>query len=161
MLLQLTAFPQIPGPDRIVQSSSPKLRAFGRDIDARCTVSVTLELTHQFLVVQIPDGYVPVAAAAKADVRIGADGQCVTGRSGGGEFCFDARRRRVQVPDADRTGFSADDQRPVVRQEFTRPDVIVSLLWQESSVRGGTRGGQKKGVPDSLIVRQALWRWAG
>ena len=40
---------------------------------------MTLELTHEFLVVQVPHGDVAVRTTTEADLRIGTDGQSVAG----------------------------------------------------------------------------------
>lgn len=44
VLLQLATLPQVPGPDRVVQTSGPKLGAIVRDVDTAGAVCVTLEL---------------------------------------------------------------------------------------------------------------------
>ena len=131
VLLQLPSLAKVPGANRVVQSTSPQLGSFSGDVDARGAVRMSLELTNQLLVVQIPDGDVTVAAAAEADVGVWTDGQSVTSRGIGGEFCLDSRRRSREIPDADGTRFPSDDQRPVVGKQLTRPDVVVSLLQRE------------------------------
>lgn len=71
MLLKLSAFSQIPGPNRVVQSTGPQSRAVRADVDARRTVCVSLELPHERVVVQIPDGDISVAATREANFGVG------------------------------------------------------------------------------------------
>lgn len=44
MLLQLTSFPQVPGPYGVIQASGPQLGPIVRDVDAAGPVCVALEL---------------------------------------------------------------------------------------------------------------------
>lgn len=44
VLLQLTSFPQVPGPHGVVQASGPQLGPVIRDVDAAGPVCVALEL---------------------------------------------------------------------------------------------------------------------
>lgn len=44
VLLQLTSFPQVPGPHRVIQASGPQLGPVIRDVDAAGPVCVALEL---------------------------------------------------------------------------------------------------------------------
>ena len=81
MLLELPALSQVPRPHSVVKPSCPQLGAVRGDVDAAGSVRVALELPDQGLVVQIPHCDVPVAAAAEAHLAVGADGQCVAGRS--------------------------------------------------------------------------------
>ena len=100
VLLQLSALPEVPGPDRVVQAPGPQLGAVSRDVDAAGPVRVALELPDQGLVVEVPDCNVPVTetkfslagtkishhqydlpAAAETHFRVRADGQSVAGRS--------------------------------------------------------------------------------
>ena len=60
MLLELSSLPEVPGPDSVVQSSSPELGTVSRNINTAGSVSVSLELSDQGLVVKIPHGDVPV-----------------------------------------------------------------------------------------------------
>lgn len=89
------------------------------------------------LVVQVPDGDVPVAAAGEADFGVGADGQGVAGRGRGGELGLDARRLGGQVPDGQRAGLAPDDQCAAVRQQLAGADVVIPVL-----VRGEDRENQ-------------------
>lgn len=98
MLLQLTAFPQIPRAHCVVQAAGPQAGAVGADVDAGGAVGVSLELAHQRLIVQIPNGDVAVAAAREAHLRVGTDGQCVARGGGRCQFGFDARCGTSQVP---------------------------------------------------------------
>lgn len=77
MLVKLSALRQIPRANCVVEASSPQLETIVADVDAGGTVSVTLELSHQRLVVQVPHGNVTVGTAAEADLRVGRDGQCI------------------------------------------------------------------------------------
>lgn len=115
MLLQLPSFPQVPRSHRVVQSSGPKPDAVRADVDAGSAIGVTLELPHQRLVVQVPHGNVAIAAAREAYLRVGTDGQRVTGRSCRGEFSLDSRRRTRQIPDGQVRCFTADDQCSPIR----------------------------------------------
>lgn len=65
MLVKLTTLAEVPRPDSIVKTSSPELRPVGRDVDARGTICVALELSDKALVVEVPDGDIPVRATAK------------------------------------------------------------------------------------------------
>lgn len=51
MLLQLSSLPQVPRAHRVIQATRPQLGAIRRDVNARGTISVALELSHQRLVV--------------------------------------------------------------------------------------------------------------
>ena len=73
VLLELTSFAEVPGSDCVVQASSPQLGAVGGDVDARGPVGVALELADEGLIVEVPNGYVAIAAAAEADLGVGAD----------------------------------------------------------------------------------------
>lgn len=53
-------------PHSIVKSSSPKLGTVSRYVDTRCAISVTLELSHQGLIVKVPYCDVTVWATAEA-----------------------------------------------------------------------------------------------
>lgn len=128
MLLQLSTFPEVPRSDRVIQPAGPQPDAVGADVDAGSAIRVTLELSHQRLVVQVPHGNVAIAAAREAHLRVGTDGQRVAGRSRRGEFSLDSRCRTRQIPDGQVRCFPADDQRPAVRQELHRADVVVTLL---------------------------------
>ena len=82
VLFQLSTLPQIPRADRVVQSAGPQFRPVRRYVDARGAVRVALELSHQGLILKIPDGDAAVAAAAEANLRVRGDGQGVTGGGG-------------------------------------------------------------------------------
>ena len=60
VLLELSSLPEVPGPDSVVQSSSPELGTVSRNINTAGSVSVSLELSDQGLVVEVPDCNVPV-----------------------------------------------------------------------------------------------------
>lgn len=77
---------------------------------------------------KIPDGYVPVGAAGEADLRVGADGQSVTGGRRRGQLRLDSRGRRCQIPDGQGARFAPDDEGPPVREQPTGPDVVISVL---------------------------------
>ena len=100
VLLELSSLPEVPGPDSVVQSSSPELGTVSRNINTAGSVSVSLELSDQGLVVKVPHCNVPVTetkfslaatkishhqydlpAAAETHFRVRADGQSVAGRS--------------------------------------------------------------------------------
>ena len=85
----------------------------------------------QGLVVQVPDGDVPVTAAGEADFGVGGDGQCVAGGGRGGELRLDTWRRRGQVPDGQRAGLTAHNQGAAIREELTGADVVVPVLETE------------------------------
>lgn len=87
----------------------------------------------QGLVVQVPDSYVPVAAAGEADFGIRADGQGITGGSRGRQLGLDAGRGRGQVPDGERAGLAAHDERAPVRKQLAGADVIVPVLEGEGT----------------------------
>lgn len=63
-----------------------------------------------------------------AYLGVWTDGQCVARRRAGRELGFYSRRRRCQIPYAQITGFSADDERPAVRQQFYRSYIVITLL---------------------------------
>lgn len=129
MLLQLTSLPQIPRAHCVVQATGPQAIAIWADVNARGTVCMTLELTHQCLIVQIPDGDVAIAAAREAHLRIGADGQCIAGGGSWCEFGFNAWCRTGQVPNWEIRCFTTNDQGAAVRQQFHWSDVVVTLLY--------------------------------
>lgn len=56
-------------PDSVIQAAGPELGAIRGDVDAGGAVRVALELTHQGLVVQVPNGDVAVRTAAEADLQ--------------------------------------------------------------------------------------------
>lgn len=118
VLLQLAAFAQIPGSDRVIEPSSPQLSAVRRDVNTGGAVSVALELAHELLVVQVPHSDVAVRAAAEANVRVGADGERVARGRRRGKLGLDARRRTAEVPDAYGARLAADDQRAAVGKQF-------------------------------------------
>lgn len=128
MLLQLATFPQIPRADRVVQPAGPQARPVRADVDAGRTVRVALELAHQRLVVQIPHGYVAVAAARKAHLRVGTDGERVAGGRRRRQLRLYPGRRAGQVPDRQVGRFAPDDQRSAVREQLHGADIVVSLL---------------------------------
>lgn len=63
-----------------------------------------------------------------AYLGIRTDGQCVARWRAGRKLGFYSRRGRGQIPYAQITGFSADDERPAVRQQFYRSYVVITLL---------------------------------
>lgn len=63
VLLQLTAFPQVPRPHRVVQPTRPQFCTIRTYVYARRAIRVPLELSHKRLVLEIPHGDVSVAAA--------------------------------------------------------------------------------------------------
>lgn len=85
------------------------------------------------LVLQVPDHDVAVAAAGKADLGVGADGQGVAGRGRGGQLGLDARGGRRQVPDGQGAGLPSHDQTAAVRQQLAGTDVVVPVLGRERS----------------------------
>jgi len=70
VLLELPAFPEIPGAYSIVETACPEFRAIGGNVDARSAIRMTLELSDQCLILQIPHGNVAVATAAEANLRV-------------------------------------------------------------------------------------------
>lgn len=71
VLLQLPALPKIPRPHGVVQAARPQTRPIGANINARRTIGVALKLSHQGLIVEIPNGDVAVAAAREANFGVG------------------------------------------------------------------------------------------
>ena len=69
VLGQLPSFTQIPRAHSVVQPARPQSGPVGAHVDARGAVRVTLELTHQRLIVQIPHGNVPVRTTAEAYLK--------------------------------------------------------------------------------------------
>ena len=127
VLLQLSALPEVPGPDRVVQAPGPQLGAVSRDVDAAGPVRVALELPDQGLVVQVPDRDVAVTAAAEAHLGVGADGQRVAGRGRAGELRLDAGVGGRQVPDGQGAGLAPHHQGAAVGQQLDGADVVLPL----------------------------------
>ena len=69
MLLKLTTFSQIPRTNSVVQSTRPQFAPICRNVDTTCSISVTLKLSHQSLIVEIPDGNITITAAAEAHLN--------------------------------------------------------------------------------------------
>lgn len=124
MLLELPAFPEIPGTYGIIETACPEFRAISGDIDARSAIRMTLELSNQCLILQIPHGNVAIATAAEANLRVRRYSQSVTCWCRGGQFGFNSWRRARQIPDTKITRFAAHNQRSTVRQQFHRPNDI-------------------------------------
>jgi len=114
--------------------TSPEFGSVGGDVYAASAVRVSLELAHQRLVLQVPNGNVAVAAAAEAHLRVGTDGERVARRRRRGQLGLDARRGRRQVPDGQVARLPTHDQRPTVRQQLHRADVVVPLLQKNSKI---------------------------
>jgi len=108
VLLELPAFPKIPRAHGIVESTGPQLGSISRDIDTGCAIGVTLELSYERLILQVPHGDVSIAATAEADLGIRRDRQGVTRRCRGGQFGLDPRRWTRQIPDAQLTSLTAN-----------------------------------------------------
>lgn len=85
-------------------------------------------LPDQSLVVKVPDNNVSVTAAGEADLVVGGDGERVAGRGGRRQLRFDARSGSGQIPDGQRAGLAANDQRPSIRQQLAGADVVISVL---------------------------------
>ena len=127
MLLKLSAFSEVPWPDCVIKSSSPKLLSVRWYVNTACSISVTLELPYQGLVVKIPYSNVAIATTAETNFGIWADGQCVTGRSTWCHLCLDARGWWSKIPDRDCAGLSSNNKCTSIRQKFYWSDVIISL----------------------------------
>jgi hypothetical protein len=69
MLLKLTTFSQIPRTNSVVQSTRPQFTAVSRNIDTTCSISVTLKLSHQGLIMEIPDGNITITATTEAHLQ--------------------------------------------------------------------------------------------
>ena len=146
MLLELSSLPEVPGPDSVVQSSSPELGTISRNINTAGSVSVTLELSDQGLVVKVPHCNVPVTetkfslaatnishhqyhlpAAAETHFRVRADGQSVAGWSRTRQLRLDPGLRGGQVPDRQGARLSSNYQSSSIRQQLDRSDVVLPL----------------------------------
>ena len=146
MLLELSSLPEVPGPHSVVQSSSPELGTVSRNINTAGSVSVTLELSDQGLVVEVPHCNVPVTetkfslagtkishhqydlpAAAETHFRVRADGQSVAGWSRTRQLRLDPGLRGGQVPDRQGARLSSNYQSSSIRQQLDGSDVVLSL----------------------------------
>ncbi len=83
---------------------------------------------NESLVVQVPNSNVSITAAGEADFGIGADGQGVACRGGGGELGLDTGRLRSQIPDGQCAGLTSDNQCAAIRQQLTGADVVIPVL---------------------------------
>ena len=145
VLLELSSLPEVPGPDSVVQSSSPELGTVSRNINAAGPVCVALELSDQGLVVEVPHCNVPVTetkfslagtkishhqydlpAAAETHFRVRADGQSVAGWSRTRQLRLDPGLRGGQVPDRQGARLSSNYQSSSIRQQLDGSDVVVS-----------------------------------
>ena len=134
MLLELSSLPEVPGPDSVVQSSSPELGTISRNINTAGSVSVTLELSDQGLVVKVPHCNVPVTetkfslaatnishhqyhlpAAAETHFRVRADGQSVAGRGRARQLRLDPGLGGGRVPDRQGARLSSNYQSSSIR----------------------------------------------
>ena len=77
---------------------------------------MSLELTDQRVVVQVPNRDVTIGAAAETEFGVGTDGQGIAGRRVRAQLGFDARRRSGQVPDAEVARLPPDDEGARVRK---------------------------------------------
>lgn len=77
---------------------------------------------------KVPHGDVSVTAAGETHLSVGADGECVTGRRGGGQFGFDARCLGGKIPDGESAGLPSDNKSATVRQQLTGADVVIPVL---------------------------------
>lgn len=111
MLLQLATLSQVPWTHGIVQAACPQTITIWADVDARCTVSVALELSHKRLIVKIPNGNMPVAAAWEANLWIWTDCQSIASRRRRCKFSFNSRRRTCQVPNGKIRCFTWDQNK--------------------------------------------------
>lgn len=110
----------------------------GKDRGLRAARPSVFLRPNEGLVVQVPDGDVPVAAAGEADFGVGADGQGVARRGRGGELRLDAGRLRSQIPDGQCAGLTSDDQCAAIGQQLTGADVVIPVLLhrgQRQSIR--------------------------
>lgn len=146
MLLELSALPQIPGADCVVEPSGPQFGSIMGDIDTACSICVALELSDKGLVVEVPDGDVSIGAAGEADLGVRADGQCVTGGSRRSEFCLYSGCLGGQVPDGQRAGLATHYQGAAVRQQLAGADVIVSV--QAVELGHGALAARLADIPD-------------
>lgn len=89
---------------------------------------VCVVLPNQCLIVQVPHSDVAVAAAREAHLGIRADGQSVARRRRRRELSLDPGGGRGQVPDGQRAGLTAHDQRAAVGKEAAGADVVVPVL---------------------------------
>ena len=87
---------------------------------------------------QVPHGNVPITAAGEADFGIRADGQGVAGWGRGRQLSLDAGRGRGQVPDGERAGLAAHDERAPVGEQLAGADVVVPVLKGEGAVLSAT-----------------------
>lgn len=85
-------------------------------------------LPDQSLVVKVPDNNVSIAAAGEADLVVRGDGESVAGRGRRCQLRLDARSGSGQIPDGQRAGLAADDQRPPIRQKLAGADVVIPVL---------------------------------
>lgn len=69
MLLKLAALSQVPRSDRVVQTSRPKFGTVSGNVYTRCPVGMTLELSDQCLIVQVPNSYITVRTTAEANLQ--------------------------------------------------------------------------------------------
>lgn len=74
VLLKLSSLSEIPWSHRVVQAARPQSRTIWTDVDARCTIGVTLELSDECVVVQVPHGNIAIAATRETHFRVGWDG---------------------------------------------------------------------------------------
>lgn len=80
------------------------------------------------LVVEVPNGNVSIAAAGEAHLGVGADGQRVAGRCGGGQLGFDAGCLGGKIPNGQCAGLPSNDKSAAIRQQLTRPNIVVPVL---------------------------------
>ena len=137
MLLELSSLPEVPGPDSVVQSSSPELGTISRNINTAGSVSVTLELSDQGLVVKVPHCNVPVTetkfslaatnishhqyhlpAAAETHFRVRADGKGIACWGTGCHFGFNSGLGGCQIPDGYGACFTTHNQGSTVREKL-------------------------------------------
>lgn len=105
---------------------------------------------------KVPDGDVPVGAAGEANLRVGTDGQSVTGGRRRGQLRLDTRGGRGQIPDGQGARLAPDDEGPPVGEQPTGADVVVSvLIGQEASLarlttRAGPAGGPARRTHEAV-----------
>lgn len=115
---------------------------------------MTLELPDQSLIVQIPHGNITITATAKAHLRVGADGQCIASGGCGSQLGLNTWRGTGQIPDGQIGRLPTHNQRPSVRQELHRPNVVVRLQAHQLTDRLlGIRNGNVPHFHASLATR--------
>ena len=77
MLIELTTLAHIPCAHCIVETAREYAHTIGRYVNAAGAVRVALKLFDKQVIVDVPHGNVAVRAAAKADLGIGRNGECV------------------------------------------------------------------------------------